>query len=154
MSKKLGRPTRYTKTMGERICKQIREGKTLRYICEPENMPHRSTILRWRFMPSLQVFRNQYDAAMIDRVDSFADEIVDIADDGTNDTYVDDMGNVRTDTDVIQRSKLRIETRLKLMAKLKPKTYGDKLDLTSGGERIEQPIKVFKMRPADIKKDS
>jgi hypothetical protein len=66
--------------------------------------------------------------------DALAASCLEIADHGLNDTYVDDQGNVRTDTDVIQRSKLRIETRLKLLAKWDPKRYGDRLDLNHGGQ--------------------
>lgn len=36
--------------------------------------------------------------------------------------------------DMIEHRKLRIETRLKLLAKWNPKKYGDKLDLNHGGE--------------------
>lgn len=70
------------------------------------------------------------------------DELLDIADDGTNDTYVDDEGKVRVDHDHIQRSKLRIETRKWLMAKLKPKKYGDKVDVNHGGQ-ADNPLSVL-----------
>lgn len=36
--------------------------------------------------------------------------------------------------DHVQRSKLRIETRLKLLAKWNPKKWGDKLDLNHAGK--------------------
>lgn len=42
------------------------------------------------------------------------------------------------DTEHIQRSKLRVETRLKLLAKWNPKRYGDRIDVTSGGEKIQR----------------
>ena len=40
----------------------------------------------------------------------------------------------------VARDKLIIETDLKLLAKWHAKKYGDKLDLTSGGEKLPQPI--------------
>lgn len=65
--------------------------------------------------------------------DAIALDALKIADDGLNDTYMTEDGIERTNTDVIQRSKLRVETRLKLLAKWSPKRYGDKLDVESKG---------------------
>ena len=36
----------------------------------------------------------------------------------------------------VQRSRLRIDTRKWLMAKMNPKVYGDKLDMTTNGNDI------------------
>ena len=47
----------------------------------------------------------------------------------SNDTYMDADGNVKTDNEVIQRSKLRVDTRKWLASKMAPKKYGDKLGL-------------------------
>ncbi len=70
-----------------------------------------------------------------------AEEIQDIADDGTND-WMEVNGREVTgwkeNGESIQRSKLRVDTRKWLMAKMKPKRYGDAIntDITSKGERI------------------
>jgi hypothetical protein len=59
---------------------------------------------------------------------------MEIADDSRND-YIDRLnsdGEVigkQLDAEHVQRSKLRIETRLKLLAKWNPKRYGDKMTL-------------------------
>lgn len=55
-----------------------------------------------------------------------ADELVEIADDGTNDTYEDDEGKVKTNYDVLGRSKLRSDVRQWLLSKALPKVYGNK----------------------------
>lgn len=65
---------------------------------------------------------------------ALAAEIIDIADDGRNDTYTDDDGNQRPDNEYMQRSKLRIEARKFLLAKLLPKVYGDKLTLAGDAD--------------------
>ena len=52
-------------------------------------------------------------------------EIVTVKADGTKEVKTADM---------IEHRKLRIETRLKLLAKWNPKKYGDKLDLNVSGE--------------------
>lgn len=54
---------------------------------------------------------------------------------------LDKDGNAYTETrtgDMLGHRKLQIDTRKFLMAKMKPKRYGDKLDLTSGGEKLER----------------
>lgn len=64
-----------------------------------------------------------------------AQECLAIADDGTNDymeeTHGDDEDSSwRFNGENVQRSRLRIETRLKLLAKWNPKKYGEKLEHT------------------------
>jgi hypothetical protein len=75
-----------------------------------------------------------------------AEDILDIADDGTNDWIEREREDGSTfeviNNEVIQRSKLRVETRKWLMAKTKPKKYGDKLDLTSAGEKLQRGASI------------
>ena len=58
-----------------------------------------------------------------------ADEILDIADDGQNDTYVDDEGREKVDFENVKRSILRVDTRKWYLSKLAAKRYGDKQQL-------------------------
>jgi hypothetical protein len=61
-----------------------------------------------------------------------SEEVLDIADDGTND-YVERLGKdgepagYQINGEAIQRSRLRVDTRKWLMAKFKPKKYGEKI---------------------------
>jgi len=57
-------------------------------------------------------------------------KLLEVADDGRNDTYTDEDGNIRTDHDVIARSRLRVDTRKWLLSKALPKIYGDKIEAT------------------------
>jgi hypothetical protein len=53
------------------------------------------------------------------------------------------------------RSRLRIDARKWVASKLKPKVYGDKTDITSGGEQLKQTTIVINTTPdiaADIAK--
>ena len=68
----------------------------------------------------------QYTRAMEARAEGMADEMLDIADFGVNDTYEKD-GIELTNHDVIARSRLRVDTRRWLLGKLAPKKYGDKV---------------------------
>lgn len=70
---------------------------------------------------------DQYARAIETRYDVLADDIMQISDDGSNDTYRDADGKTRTDNDVIARSKLRVDSRKWLLSKLAPKKYGDRV---------------------------
>ena len=72
-----------------------------------------------------------YVAARERQADQLVEDMLQIADDGRNDTYLDDDGNVHTDQDVIARSRLRVEARKWLAGKMNAKRYGDRLDLTA-----------------------
>ena len=70
--------------------------------------------------------------------DAIAQECVDIADNAANDWMerLDKDGagvGWQLNGDHVQRSKLRIETRLKLLAKWNPKKYGDKVQQEHSG---------------------
>lgn len=71
-------------------------------------------------------------------MDLMAEEILDIADDGTNDWMEkkDDEDNCigwRENGEAVQRSKLRVDTRKWLMSKLAPKKYGEKQEIKHSG---------------------
>lgn len=60
-----------------------------------------------------------------------ADEILEIADDNASDTRTDEDGNEFVNHDVINRARLRVDTRKWMLSKCLPKIFGDKpLELT------------------------
>ena len=119
-----GRPSKYTKVLADEICRWLESGKTLRAFCEQTDKPTRTSVMRW--LAKSEEFRYQYAQAREKQADQIFEECLQIADDGMNDTYVDDKGNTRTDHDVVHRSRLRIDTRKWFLSKLHPKKYGDK----------------------------
>ncbi len=122
---KMGRPSEYTAETATAICSRIIAGESVRQIAASPEMPAQSTIYQW-----LQVhgdFAEQYARAREAQAEHLQDEILSIADDGKNDTYLDEDGNTRVDQDVVARSRLRVDTRKWLMSKLAPKKYGDKI---------------------------
>jgi hypothetical protein len=88
-------------------------------------MPAVSTVYLW--MAKHKEFSESYARAREDQADTLADQILEIADDGRNDTYTDDEGKEFVNHDVINRSRLRVDARKWVAAKLKPKKYGDKV---------------------------
>ena len=120
----MGRPSEFTQELVDSICEQIADGRSLRKICVAENMPNKATVFKW--LAADKAFSDQYARAREAQADTMADEILDISDDGRNDTYMGDDGVERTDTDVIARSKLRVDARKWLASKMAPKKYGDR----------------------------
>lgn len=123
---KTGRPTRYNPEIAQEICSRLANGESLRSICKAEHMPERITVLGWAVQPNHPFF-NQYANARDIQADSMADDIVDIADDGTNDFYVGKEARPIVDAEHINRSRLRVDARKWIASKLKPKKYADKI---------------------------
>ena len=109
------------------LLNHIAGGKSLRSWCEVPSHPKHTTI--FRALRESDELRSRYARAREDQADTLVDQCLAIADDGLNDTYLDDNGNTKTATDVIQRSKLRCEERHWLAGKLRPKVYGEKLQI-------------------------
>ena len=126
-----GRPSDYTPEKCDEICAEIISGKSLRSICARDDMPAVITVMSWlRKHPE---FAAQYARAREEQAETYADEIVAIADDGRNDTYIDENGNERVNQDVVARSRLRVEARKWVASKLKPKKYGEKIQTEVSG---------------------
>lgn len=140
----MGRPSEYTDDIGADICARLAGGEPLTKICRDEEMPNPATVYRWLIAHS--TFSEMYTRAREDQADTLADEIMEIADDGQNDTYRNENGVELTNQDVIARSRLRVEARKWIAAKLKPRKYGDKLELAGNKE---SPLTVEIVRFAD-----
>ena len=134
-----GRPSLYTDELSVLICERIVNGESLSAICRDEGMPSPSIIYRW--MRENEEFCHRYTRAREDQADTLADEILDIADENIDDFIVDDEGNKRPNPDTVQRSKLRVEARKWIAAKLKPKKYGEKIDHNIGGQK-DNPVRI------------
>jgi len=132
-----GRTSTYDPTVARIMCEQLSEGIPLRQICRNnDGFPAWRTVYDWMSKdPDLATaIAHARDVGY----DAMAEECLDIADNAGNDWMerLNDEGvpvGYQVNGDHIQRSKLRIETRLKLLAKFNPKRYGDKV-VHSGDE--------------------
>ncbi|MDE2103075.1 MAG: hypothetical protein KGL39_37870 [Patescibacteria group bacterium] len=130
--KPMGRPTKYTQELADRICSELAQGKSLRTVCKGKDMPSTVTVFSWfRTHPD---FLSQYARAKEESADAMAEEILDISDDGV--ATVKGSAEKKSGA-VAQMVRLQVDTRKWIMSKMKPKKYGDKVDVTSGGERIQ-----------------
>ena len=125
-----GRPSEFTQEKADIICARLAMGESLRSVCKSDDMPSAQTIFNW--MRSYPQFLEQYARAKEESADAMAEEILDIADDGSNDwmEQLDKDGECigyKLNGEHVQRSRLRVDTRKFLMAKMKPKKYGEKV---------------------------
>jgi hypothetical protein len=114
----------------ELICALIAEGQSLRKICSLESMPTVSAFMMWLAKGAAgeepyKTVLEQYARAREAQAELYADEIVDIADDSTQDELFNDEGKRICNAEFVARSKLRVEARKWVAAKLLPKKYGD-----------------------------
>ena len=112
-----GRPSIYTQELADCICERLASGESLRAICSDEDMPNRQTILNW--LNDKAEFVGHYARAREDQAEAHADRIIEIADDESIDAH---------------HKRIMVDARKWVASKLKPKRYGDKLDLEHKGE--------------------
>lgn len=120
-----GRPSPYMGReieIAEQIAARLRTGEPLAAILRENNMPSHETVRQWRkLIPEVEcTIADARDAGF----DVIAADCLAIADDDSNDTIETKKGEI-ANIEWILRSKLRVETRLKLLAKWDPKRYGD-----------------------------
>jgi hypothetical protein len=124
-----GRPSGYSQELADRICLLISEGKSLRAICERDDMPSRRAVFTW--LMRHDDFASRYARARELQADLLFDEILEIADDTSKDFVETTIGEGitvrRADHEHINRSRLRVDTRKWMAAKLAPKKYGERV---------------------------
>jgi len=89
----------------------------------------------------------RYTRATELRAERMADETLNIADAVDNDILVLPDGREVVNNNVINRDRLRVDTRKWLMAKLYPKKYGDKIATEHSGE-----VSITSMTPEEREK--
>lgn len=129
--KKRGRPSKFNRKLADKILKLIAEGKSVRSICKEEGMPHEATVRGWA-LNDVEGFYTHYARARDMQMHSMEDELIEIADE---------------ETDNKRDAKLRIDTRKWIMARVAPKSYGDKqtheLTGADGGSMVVRTLVDF-----------
>ncbi len=140
--KKTGRPSKYSDKLANAICKAIStSSKGLVLLCkENESFPNVRSVYDWLNDEKYKDFLHNYARAREEQADFLADEIIAIADDGNDDTEQRYTASGEPydveNKEWTSRSKLRVYARQWKASKLAPKKYGDKLDVTSGGDKL------------------
>lgn len=121
------------------IIEQIKLGRPVRRILrDDDGMPNVSSFYRW--IDEDEKMQKQYARAMEIRADFLFEQTIEIADDDSDDLEITDNGTVRLNKEFAARSKIRIEARQFAIARMAPKRYGNKIDITSDNKAIASPI--------------
>lgn len=132
-----GRPTIFNQELADQICERISTSSDgLRKICKDLNISTYS-VVKWLKDEDKAEFTLQYARAKEAQADFMADEIIEIADDKSGDIkIIYGKGGEKIEVENVEfvnRSKLKVEARKWVAAKLKPKKYGDKLQTEHSG---------------------
>jgi hypothetical protein len=134
------------------LCEWIADGKSLKSWIEINataggirvgGRPLSARVI-YRWVATVETFAAAYAAAREDRADTLVDEILEIADNASDDAYiryVDGKPFAAIDGTSIRRAEVMIKTRQWIAEKMKPASYGNRLDVTSGGRAIGAPVK-------------
>lgn len=114
------------------ICDRISKGESLRSVLRSENMPSLSNFFTW--IDSNKDFQNQYARATELRAETIFEDILNISDSTDNDIIELPDGSEVTNHHVINRDRLRVDSRKWMLAKMMPKKYGDAVKVEHAGE--------------------
>ena len=124
-----------------KVLSGMRNGLSLRQSSENANVKAQ-TFLSW--VDQDKDLSEQYARARSDMIDKIADDILKIADEELIPT-----GEGKVDSAMVQKQRLRVDTRKWLLSKLAHKKYGDKLEL-SGDEHA--PVSIERIERVIVKK--
>lgn len=99
----------------------------------------------YAFMDEDESRIKRYARATELRAEKMAEETLDIADSVDNDLITLPDGREVVNNNVINRDRLRVDTRKWLLAKMHPKKYGDKISTEISGE-----LKVIEVKPPTL----
>ncbi|MCY7291336.1 MAG: hypothetical protein LH615_04055 [Ferruginibacter sp.] len=97
-----------------------------------QEVPNSSTWNEW--LNGDEELANRYARACEERADLIFEEILDIADDKSQDSIITDSGNVVFNNEFAARSRIKIDARKWMLGKMNPKKFGDKIQQEFSGE--------------------
>ncbi len=124
----MGRPEIYSDDLAARVCAALSDGQSLRTVCKPDDMPGLTTVFKW--LHEREDFAERYARAKAEAADAMAEDMQAISDDPTLDH---------------NHKRIMVDTRKWIASKLKPKKYGEKVQLSGDDEGA--PIVVTWAKP-------
>lgn len=122
------------------ILLEIEEGASLRSILRRDEMPNQNTFFEW--VDNDKEKAKQYARAIDLRTELKFESIeADYMEQPQRDS---DTGKI--DSGWVQLQRLKIDAKKWELGKLKPKKYGDKLDVTSDGEKLQSAPSAINVR--------
>lgn len=144
-----GRPTDYTPELAQEICDTIAScSKGIKRLCaQHSHWPSHETIYRW--LRKYDSFSDLYARAKKDQVRALVEEILEISDDSSQDTRENANGDEVCNSEWVARSRLRVDSRKWIAAKLVPRLYGDNAlarELADEIEEFKQLLQANKLK--------
>lgn len=134
----MGRKSKYNDKDAAEIVSRLSKGEPLTIICRDDWLPCDDTVRNWA--DNNPEFARDIASARVRGFDAIALECLSIADSPNQTVNPETLEIEVRDT---QRDRLRVETRLKLLAKWDPKRYGDKVALVGGDpESGDKPVQM------------
>lgn len=150
-----GAPSTFTPALGDEICQRMAEGETLTEICRSEGMPAFASVHRWADRHA--EFGEAFARAREAQAHRWAEEVIEISDDSRNDwiTRQTERGEeIMVNHEHISRSKLRVDSRKWLLAKVLPRIYGEKVEVAGSAENpltlLIQEVQGRAFKPVQI----
>lgn len=135
-ARKVERATTFKQEVFDYICEQVAGGRSLRSVCREEGMPPKVTVNWWVTHDKPAGVAAQFMRAKEMQLATLEDELLDIADDSSND-FVERQrkdGTVETvfDKEAVLRDQLRVKTRQWVLSHLSAR-FRQKLELHGPG---------------------
>jgi hypothetical protein len=131
VKRSVGRPVEWEEDnpVWEEVVSRMATGKSLSSVLREPGMPPWATFNR--MLRSNEQLREAYDKAVQDRADKLADEIIELSD------AVMPKGLRGPEASAwVQQKRLQVDARKWVASKLKPRTYGDRIDVSVVDQRI------------------
>lgn len=127
----VGRPTVFgiDNPCWQTICEQMSLGKSLSTAIKAEGMPSYHAVML--MIKSSPEFRVMYEKAIENRADRLAEEILELADEQMPDGLEGPLASAW-----VQQKRMQVDARKWVASKLKPKVYGDRIDVAVTDNRI------------------
>jgi transposase-like protein len=120
------------------VIARLMEGDSLRKAAKACGVDP-STVLGW--VDSDPAYSQQYAQARARGYQLLADEILEISDDSSQDVIETEHGP-KVNAEVVARSRLRVDSRKWMLAKMLPKVYGEKIEQTHEfGESVTKVVR-------------
>ena len=131
----MGRPSKKTPEVVEELLNRLAHGEPMARICDDDHMPSFKTV--WTWEEDDEDFRKLSARARRHGTHFLADECLAIADEDAEDSAA------------IQRNKLRVDTRLRLIGKWNRKDYGEKQEVEHSGE-VTSNVNLSSLTPEQL----
>ena len=127
----MGRPEKWPEDhpVWREIVARVSAGKSLSTVLLDDGMPRWSTFQD--MLKQNDALRDAYDKAVQDRADKMADEILELSDQEMPAGLEGAMASAW-----VQQKRMQVDARKWIASKLKPRVYGDRIDMTVRDERI------------------